>query len=277
LQRLRRLLIRGGLGAVVAWLAACLLLVAFARPLIYAFQPGFSAAEPVGLPGARAVTLAADDGTPLTVWLKPPPEGGAVVLYFMGNGGVLPSHVPLLAELARRGFGIAALNYRGAGGAPGEPSQQALTADALALHGGLDGLLGAEVPEGKRVIWGTSLGAAVAVQLAARRKAGALVLESPFNRLCEAAEIHYPIFPVCLILPYERWESAAAIAGVAMPVLVLHGKADGMVPFALGRSLFDAAPGPKRLVAYPGRGHNDLDPAATARDAAAFLAEALGR
>ena len=85
------------------------------------------------------------------------------------------------------------------------------------------------------------------------------------------------LIPACLILPWERWDSAGAIAGVAAPLLVLHGEADAIIPFAQGRKLFEAAPGPKRLLAYPGRGHNDLAPAATARDAAAFLGDVLMR
>lgn len=276
MRRFRRVLTTLGLAAAGIWLVACVTLIVFARQLIYPFEAGYSAAEPAGIAGARAAVLEAGDGVPLTVWLKDPAPGAPVVLFFMGNGGVLQSHAPLLAQLAERGFGVAALNYRGAGGAPGAPSQAAITADAQTLYDGLDALLDTPVGPGRRVIWGTSLGAAVAVQLAARREAGALVLESPFNRLCEAAQVHYPIFPVCLILPYERWDSAAAISGVETPLLILHGEVDTVIPISLGRKLFAAAPGQKRMIAYEGKGHNDLDPAATARDAATFLAEALG-
>lgn len=270
-------LIWAGGAAAVLWLIACVALIVLARPVIYPFQQGVSAALPTGLAGARAAVLTAADGTELTVWLKPPAPGRPVVLFFMGNGGILAGHAPLMARLAARGFGIAALNYRGAGGAPGKPSQAALTADAVALYDGLDELIGAPVPPRRRVIWGVSLGAALAVQLAARRDGAAMVLESPFNRLCEAAELHYPIFPVCLLLPYERWDSAAAIAGLRLPVLVLHGEADQIIPVTQGRRLFAAATEPKRLITYPGYGHNDLDSAPVARDATAFLDVVLGR
>ena len=259
------------------WIFACAALVALTPALIYPFQPGFPVDRPLGLPGARAATLMAGDGTPLTVWLSDPAPGAPVVLYFMGNAGVLPSHAPLLAALSRHGLGIAALNYRGASGAPGAPSQTALTADALALYDGLDPLFGASLPASRRVIWGTSLGAALAVQLAARRPALALVLESPFNRLCEAAQFHYPLFPACLVLPWERWDSAALIGGIDMPLLMLQGSADTIIPPAHGRRLLAAAPGPKRLIAYPGAGHNDLPAAAAARDAAAFIAGLAAR
>ena len=263
------------LGLAAAWLAACVGMIVFARTMIYPFQPGFSAAQPVGVPGARATTFSASDGTPITIWLVAPAAGRPVVLYFMGNGGSLPSHAPLLAEIAGQGFGVVALNYRGAGGAPGKPSQAVLTADALALYDQLDAIVGAPVPATRRVLYGTSLGAALAVQLAAERPSAGLVLESPFNRLCEVAQFHYPIFPACLLLPYERWASGDLIGRLAVPVLILHGDADATIPLSQGRALFTAAREPKRLIVYPGAGHNDLYLHGSAADAIAFI-EGLG-
>jgi fermentation-respiration switch protein FrsA (DUF1100 family) len=193
------------------------------------------------------------------------------VLYFMGNGGSLPSHAPLLAEIASHGFGLVALNYRGAGGAPGKPSQEALKADALALYDQLDAIVADQVPATRRIIYGTSLGAALAVQLAAERPSAGLVLESPFNRLCEVAQIHYPIFPACLLLPYERWNSAGRIGEVATPVLILHGEADEIIPPSQGRALLTAAREPKRIIIYPGAGHDDLSLHGSGTDAIAFI------
>ena len=258
-------------GLAVAWLAACVGLIVFARTLIYPFEPGISASQPVGVPGAQAATFTAGDGTPLTIWLVPPDAGRPTVLYFMGNGGSLPSHGPLLAEIAGHGFGIVALNYRGAGGAPGKPSQEALTADALALYDQLDAIVGEPVPSTKRIIFGTSLGAALAVQLGAERPSAGLVLESPFNRLCEVARFHYPIFPACLLLPYEQWNSAERIGEINAPVLMLHGDADATIPLSQGRALFTAANEPKRLIVYPGAGHNDLQLHGSGADASAFI------
>ena len=273
---IRDLLINGGLILAGTYVVVCVLLVVFARTLIYPFQPGFSATEPEGVPGAEAATFAAADGTPLTAWLVRPEPGRPVALYFMGNAGALPAHAPLLAGLAEAGLGVAALNYRGAGGAPGRPSQQALVADALALYDGLDGLLGEPVPPGRRVIYGTSLGAALAVQLAARRRAAAVVLESPFRRLCEVAGHHYPIFPTCLLLPYEHWNSAARIDSVDAPLLVLHGEADEVIPLSQGKALFALAREPKRMVVYPGAGHHDLYLHGATEEAVRFIREATG-
>ena len=263
-------------GIAAAWLIACVALIVFARTLIYPFQPGFSAVDPVGAPGMRAVRLGADDGVALTVWLAPPREGRPVILYFTGNAGSLPADGPLFEALAERGFGIAALNYRGAGGMPGKPSQEKLTADAVALYDALDRLVGQPVPPARRVIYGTSLGAALAVQLAARRPVQGLVLETPFNRLCEVAQIHYPLFPACLLLPYEHWASSDLIGRVDAPVLMLHGDADQIIPLAQGKALFAAAVEPKRLIVYPSGSHNILRELGAGDDAIAFIENLAG-
>ncbi len=191
----------------------------------------------------------------------------------MGNGGSLPSVGPRLTEFVHRGFGLAALNYRGAGGAPGRPSQQALISDAVHLYDHLDIILGERIPPSSRVIFGSSLGAALSVQLAARRASAAVILETPFNRLCEVATHHLRLFPACTVLPYERWASAEAIGAVEAPILILHGDADRTIPVSQGKALFTAAPEPKRLTVYSGGRHNDLRLHGAGIDAIAFVEE----
>lgn len=267
----RRLIVGVGAGLTAAWLITCMALIVFARTLIYPFEPETSAAAPAGIPGARAKTMIARDGVAITIWVVAPRGDRPVILYFMGNAGSLASSGPRLAEFALRGFGVAALNYRGAGGTPGSPSQSALTADALTLYDALDMLVGQPVPATRRITFGTSLGAAAAVQLAARRPVGGLILETPFNRLCEVAEMRFPLFPACIMLPYERWASADLIGQVAAPILILHGDADRTIPLSQGQALFDAAREPKRLIVYPGGQHNDLRLHGAGMDAIAFI------
>lgn len=261
-----------GLGAI--WLIACIGMIAFARTFIYPFERGVLASQSVGVPGATATSMEAEDGTALIVWAVLPRPGRPVILYFMGNGGSLPGAGPRLAELAHRGFGIAALNYRGAGGAPGRPSQNALTSDAIRLYDHLDALMGEPVPAGERILYGSSLGAALAVQLAVQRPAAAVILETPFNRICEVAQVHFRIFPACLLMPYERWNSAGLIGNVDAPVLIQHGDADATIPVSQGRALFEAASEPKRLIVYPGANHNDLRLYGAGQDTIDFI-EAL--
>ena len=93
--------------------------------------------------------------------------------------------------------------------------------------------------------------------------------------MCEVAEIHYPIFPACLLLPWERWESADAVRLVRAPVLVLHGDADELIPLDQGARLATAAQA--RLIVYPGGNHNDLRLHGAGIDAIAFIEEVAGR
>ncbi len=254
--RVARFFVRAGVALALAWALAVTGLLLARRSLIYPFRDNVSAAHPVGLPRARAVRVDAPDGVGLVGWLVEPHPGLPLIVHFPGNAGSLPHSASRLAEFAYRGYGIAALNYRGAGGLPGEPSEAALTADALAFYDALGEITGTAPAE--RVIYGTSLGAAVAVQVAARREARGLVLETPFARLCETAEAHFAFAPACTLMWDDRWDSIDRIGSVGMPLLVLHGDRDATIPVAQGRRLFDAAAEPKRLIVYPGGAHNDL-------------------
>ena len=120
--------------------------------------------------------------------------------------------------------------------------------------------------------YGTSLGAAVAVRLAARRPARAVILETPFARLCETATHHYPLIPACFVMFRDRWDSIDRIADVGAPLLILHGDADRLIPLDQARRLHGAARTPKRLIVYPGGRHNDLRLHGAGIDTVAWLA-----
>ncbi len=258
--------------AVLLWAAAVGGMWVMRHELIYPFRDWPRADKVAGLPGARAEEVLASDGVPVTVWVTPPRPGRAVVLHFMGNAGSIQSAALRLAEFAHAGFGVVVMNYRGAGGTPGEPTRGAIVQDALAVYDALPDLVALEGPP---VIYGTSLGAAVAVQTAARRPTAALVLGAPFARLCETARHHYPWVPACLILRDEDWDSARRIGTIDAPILVLHGDADQVIPVEQARKLFAAASEPKRLVVYPGGRHSDLRLHGSGIETIAFL-EALG-
>ncbi|MGH3442522.1 MAG: alpha/beta hydrolase, partial [Nitriliruptorales bacterium] len=143
------------------------------------------------------------------------------------------------------------LDYRGYGGNPGRPSEQGLTADADAAAAWLSDRPGID----DVVYFGESLGAAVAIAVATDRPPAALVLRSPFTSLVEVARVHYGPVPRWLLR--DRYPAVDQVASLEVPVLVVAGERDTIVPLAHSRRLFEAAPEPKRFVSVPDAGHND--------------------
>jgi hypothetical protein len=178
------------------------------------------------------------------------------LLFSHGNGEDLGSLLPLLPVLRDLGFSVFAYDYRGYGLSEGTPSEQHVYGDIDAAYGYLTGELHVE-PQ-RIVAYGRSLGAGAAVDLAARRPVGGLVLESPFLSAFRVMT-RVPLFP------FDKFRNADKIGRTRCPVLVMHGEADEIVPFHHGRQLFDRAPGPKIFVAIPGAHHNDFMVVAGAR------------
>lgn len=265
-----RKLLRLGGTFVIAYAIVVALLLWQRHALIYPFDQ--RPAEPKLAALRVAVLPAAGDAPALPVWLAEPRGARPWVVVFMGNAGSLAVHEDRLAALVEAGYGVAAMGYRGGGGVPGAPSEAVLKADAARLWTGLDRLAGQRVAERDRVIWGISLGTGLAVWLAARSDERAVVLESPFTRLCDAARHRYPWIPACLLLRDERYDSVDLIDRIDSPLLVLHGQQDRVVPLAQGRALAAAAKQPKALHVYRNAGHNDLSAHGAVADALGFLA-----
>src|ERR1700704_6625340 len=155
--------------------------------------------------------------------------------------------------LTADGTGLVALSYRGYGGSSGSPTEAGLIKDAEAAYA----FTVARYAPARIVVWGESLGTGVAVALAAEKPVGHVVLQSPFSSAADVGAERYWFVPVRLLMK-DQFRSDLRIGKVAAPVLVLHGDQDQVVPFALGERLYWLINSPKRLVAFPGAGHNDL-------------------
>jgi uncharacterized protein len=226
------------------------------RRLIYYPSPGRVPAAASVLPGSREVTVATEDGLRLHAWFVPAATTGRgpAVLVCNGNAGNRALRAPLAAALSRAGLSVLLFDYRGFGGNPGRPSEDGLAADARAAQAWLAAR--PEVDPRRIAYLGESLGAAVALRLAVERPPAALVLRSPFTSLSDVGRLHYPWLPVGLLLA-DRYPSADRVADLAVPVLVVAGEHDRIVPAALSRRLYDAAAAPKRFVLVAGADHND--------------------
>jgi fermentation-respiration switch protein FrsA (DUF1100 family) len=233
------------------------------------FQPnavGYSYPYQFGL-WHEDVFFASGDGTRLTGWFLPAqgrPRG--TVIHFHGNGANISNHLPVVRWLPAAGYAVFLFDYRGYGVSEGEPSRAGVIEDGVAALAYVRGRK--DVDPQRLVVFGQSLGAAVAVSALARAgTAGvrALVLEGSFASYREVVRLilddswltwlfQYPVAYLLFSDELSPLEDLPAVAGV--PLLVVHGERDRMVPFANGRALFDAFPGPdKTFWAIPLGGH----------------------
>ena len=238
---------------MVAYGAVCAGFYLWQDRLVFQPERGLGATPArYGLP-FEDLRIQAHDGTKLGAWYVAGRSNGRTVLLLHGNGGNISRYLRTLVVLHQLGHGVLALDYRGYGASEGQPSELGFYQDAAA---GFDYLTREKkVPPAQIVIYGRSLGGAVATWLAAHRRPGVLVLESTFTRLSDVGSDRYPWLPVRL-LSRNFFDSVAQMAAVQCPVLIAHGLADTTVPTALGRALASAA-GPKAtFLALPGN-HND--------------------
>jgi uncharacterized protein len=205
------------------------------------------------------VYFTADDGTKLHGWYVPHESPRAVVLFSHGNGEHVARLTPILKLLRDKAeVSTFAWDYRGYGQSHGKPYEANLLADARAAQLWLAERAGVR-PEDV-VLYGRSLGGAVAVGLASEHKVRGLILERTFAELTETAAYHFPWLPVRWIMK-NRFPSAERIAAYQGPLFQSHGTLDEVVPFAMGQRLFDAATTPnKRLFVVEGGDHNGPQP-----------------
>ena len=238
------------IGVVAAsWLALVVLAWGFQRSLIY--LPDRTAPPPPA--GVEAVTLETADGVELGAWYVPARgEPTSAVLVANGNAGNRAARLPLAHGLAARGHAVLLFDYRGYGGNRGRPSEQGLVADA---HAALAHLKARPELDRERIVYlGESLGSGVVAALAQEAPPAVLVLRSPFPDLAAVGRTHYPFLPVQLLLR-DRFPVAEQVASVDVPVLVVLGTADRIIPPPLSHEVADAAGA--QVVAIAGADHND--------------------
>lgn len=203
-----------------------------------------------------ALVLATRDGERLRGWALIHPAPRAQVVYFHGNGGNLSLWVPILAAIARRGYSVLAFDYRGYGVSTGRPSERGLYRDVDAV---LERFWTATPQKRPVVYWGRSLGAAMAAYAATVRMPDGLILESGFpdaRSLVRTA----PLLAFLALFSTYRFPCAEFLRQVTVPVLVMHGDDDHVVPIAQGRKLFDSIARQKQFVTIRGGDHNDVTP-----------------
>jgi pimeloyl-ACP methyl ester carboxylesterase len=225
----------------------CLLAFLTQRSQMY-FPVGETVAD-----GARDMRVALP-GAELKIWAVER-NGADALLYFGGNAEDVAANIaPFSAALP--GHSLYLVNYRGYGGSTGSPSEPALVADAVALFDRL------QARHPNLCVMGRSLGSGVAMQLAAARPVGCLVLVTPFDSLLNVARHHFRWLPVGLLL-LDRYDSASRAGSVTARTLVVIAGEDEIVPRARSDALVAALPrGRTEVQVLEQSGHNDLDAAA---------------
>ncbi len=232
------------------WLVLVVAAWALQRQIIYLPDAADPGPPP---PGAEEALLETDDGLELTAWyLAPDGEAVGTILAAPGNAGNRALRAPLAEGLVQRGHAVLLLDYRGYGGNPGSPHEDGLVADAAAARQYL--LERDDVDEEALIYLGESVGTGVAAALAARQPPAGLVLRSPFPELADVGRGHYPFLPVGLLLR-ERFPIADHLQAAGVPLLVVAGGSDSIVPTDLSRRVASQADG--HYVELEGVDHND--------------------
>jgi hypothetical protein len=241
--------------AVAMYVLLVVGMFAFQRSLLY-----YPSHEYVSLTDAHAnkalreLPVRTADGIDLKGWYAPATTKPYTFVFFHGNGDSLYGDVGVPEPYIAAGYGFLIAEYRGHSGLPGKPTEQGLYSDGRAY---LYVLMAQGVKSEKIILMGHSLGTGVAVQLAGEFEVGGLILLAPYLSMVKMAQMQYPFLPVSLIA-LDRFDNEKKIGTVHVPVLIVNGTADELIPPAQGKRLYELANEPKEFHSMPGRGHNDV-------------------
>lgn len=201
----------------------------------------------------ESVQIVTQDNVRLHGWFIPSARTGPVVLFFHGNAGNISHRLDSIKIFHTLGLDVFIFDYRGYGRSSGDPTEQGVYRDAETAWRYLNERRG--IDSQRILLFGRSLGSALAAWLATRTQPGAVILESPFTSVPDMAAELYPLAPVKLLARLE-FNTLAAVQRIHAPLLVLHSRQDEIIPFSHGKRIHEAARDPKRFIELRG-GHND--------------------
>lgn len=226
------------------------------RGLIY-FPSGKVDEQVTSTAGFHSIQLKTRDGLQLTSWYHPSNAQKGTLLFLHGNAGNITTRVKMVLPYLQNGYGAFLLEYRGYSTNPGKPSMQGLLADADAAWEFLT--KEEKIPTNEIIVMGESLGSGIAVHLASTRPIGKLILQSPYTSLTDVGRYQYPYLPVQWFL-YDRYPAEEWIHKVHVPLLILHGDQDDVIPISFAQILFKQANEPKKFVILKGKRHDLFSP-----------------
>ncbi len=199
------------------------------------------------------VSFRTSDGETLNGWYVPGKNVKVTILYCHGNAGNISHRIHRIAFFHEMGVNFFIFDYRGYGKSSGKPSEKGLYEDAAAAYNYL--VSRKDIGKTKIVVYGKSLGGAVAAEVCLRRNVSALILESSLASVILQAQQLYPFLPVKFLIS-QKYNTVARVKDISIPKLILHGENDQVIDFKQGELIFKSASEPKQFLPFEG-GHND--------------------
>ena len=245
---------------ILVWMAggyASVLLLLFIAQRSLMYHPSKIVPEPnrYGASDMQIVKIVTPDGFQLHCWWKPPTRHDkATFIYYHGNAGNIGDRAFKVRHYLDDGYGVLLVGYRYNAATGGKPSEDGLYTDGKAAY---DFVRSHGVAGDRVIVYGESLGSGIATKIATTNEVAAVVLEAPYTTIGDVAQTHYWYVPAKWLL-IDKFDSLGRIAKLKVPLLILHGDADALIPVKFGRELFEAAHQPKEVHVVPGGGHADL-------------------
>lgn len=248
--------IRRILGVLFSLYVLCLIgIFVFQRSLLYIPSHTYTPLSKAHAHGSfKEISVRTADGLDLKAWYAPATSKPFTFVFFHGNGDNLCTASDTADPYIAAGYGFLVAEYRGYSGLPGKPTEAGLYADGRAY---LYGLMAQGVKSENIILFGHSLGTGVAVQMAEEFHVGGLMLLAPFLSIPKMAQVEYPFFPA-KYLALDRFENVNKMRNIHVPVLIVNGANDQIIPPSQGKQLYALANEPRQFYSLPDHGHNDL-------------------
>lgn len=224
------------------------------RVFMYHPDPTRVAPADAGLQQVAEIELKTPDGATLVAWYSKAKPGKPTILYFHGNGANAANRADKIETMRMQGAGVFYMNNRGYGGSSGKPTEPNNVADAGTAYAYLrgQGIAAKDI-----VLYGESLGSGQASQLGAKEEVLAVILEAPLTSTADVGKRTYFFLPLGLLLS-DKYDNPEHVKNIHVPLLVLHGEQDGVIPVQMGKDVYAAANEPKKLELFPEALHSDL-------------------
>jgi len=226
---------------ILAYLIAVIVLYVFQRNLLYHPVENNYQGDELTVK-IEKVKIKTEDNISLTAWFHEKDiKKYKTILYFHGNAGSLENRIHKINHFKDINVNFLLIAWRGFSGNEGKPSEEGLYKDAKSA---VLWLKKKNLKEEDIILYGESLGTGVAVEVAQNKNYAGIILESPFTSMVDAGKSNYPIFPIRLLLK-DKYESDKKVKNIFSPILIMHGEADKIVPFWMGKKMYEMANDPK--------------------------------